>query len=95
MEDFLDTEIFSQEFYDEIFKFIISVEIRNGEFEGNSYIIKKKDQLNFIICWEDEYQDGHFEISRAISVNRHKLIKEINIFASGLMFKIMQDQVEI
>ena len=93
MQKFLSSEIFSQEFYDEIFKFITSVDISYGDFEGNSYLIKKKDQLNFIICREDEFQDGHFEISRAISINRYKLIKKINVFACGKNIKIMEDLV--
>lgn len=46
---FLEDEISSQELYEVMFDFIDSVHIRNGEFEGNYFIIKKMDLNNFII----------------------------------------------
>ena len=55
---FLQAEISSQELYEEIYKFIDSYHIRNGEFEGNEYVIKKMDQDNFIIFPEYIYEDG-------------------------------------
>jgi hypothetical protein len=44
IERFLDDEILHQELYEEIINFITSFHIRNGEFEGNYFIIKKMDQ---------------------------------------------------
>lgn len=41
MSGFLRSEINSQELYETILQFVLSPHIRNGEFEGNEYIIKK------------------------------------------------------
>lgn len=47
LEGFLQSEINTQELYEDIMSFITSYHIRCGEFEGNEYIIKKMDQTNF------------------------------------------------
>ncbi len=78
LEGFLDSEIMYQELYDDIISFITSFHIRNGEFEGNEYIIKKMDQTNYIIFPEYEYENGEREIHAAISIYRNNLLKEIN-----------------
>ncbi len=61
MEKFLQSEVNSQELYDDLFNFIISFHVRNGEFEGNEYIVKKMDRLNFIIFPEYTQSDGERE----------------------------------
>ena len=78
LEGVLDSEIMYQELYDDIISFITSFHIRNGEFEGNEYIIKKMDQTNYIIFPEYEYENGEREIHAAISIYRNNLLKEIN-----------------
>jgi hypothetical protein len=82
MEGFLQSEINTQELYEEIMNFITSHHVRNGEFEGNEYIIKKMDQINFIIFPEYEDEDGEREIHAAEAVYRENLIKRINEYAS-------------
>lgn len=41
LKGFLSDKLSSKEFYVDIINFIESFHIRNGEFEGNRYIIKK------------------------------------------------------
>lgn len=82
MEGFLQSEINTQELYEEIMNFITSYHVRNGEFEGNEYIIKKMDQTNFIIFPEYEDEGGEREIHAAEAVYRENLIKRINEYAS-------------
>lgn len=77
IEQFLDDEISNQELYSDIYKFIVSGHIRNGEFEGNRFVLKKMDQLNFIIYTEDVYPDSHREISHCTSIYRNNLIEKI------------------
>ncbi len=81
MEEFLQSEINTQELYEEIMNFITSYHVRNGEFEGNEYIIKKMDQTNFIIFPEYEDEEGEREIHAAEAVYRENLIKRINEYA--------------
>lgn len=81
LESFLQAEINTQELYDDMILFITSFHIRNGEFEGNEFIIKKMDQTNFIIFPEYEDEDGEREIHAAQAVYRNNLIKEINKYA--------------
>lgn len=76
-KNFLESEIFSQEMYEDIVYFITSFHIRCGEFEGNRFIIKKMDQLNFFLYPEDIYEDGSREISYATSVYKNVLLKEV------------------
>ena len=78
LERFLQSEINTQELYDDIILFITSFHIRNGEVEGNEFIIKKMDQTNYIIFPEYEGGDGEREIHAAIAIYRNNLIKEIN-----------------
>ncbi len=81
IEKFLEDEISYQDMYEEICAFITSTHIRNGEFEGNYYILKKMDLLNFIIYPEDLYPDNHREISYCISIYKHDLLKKITDYA--------------
>jgi hypothetical protein len=76
---FLEDEISSQELYEAILYFVNSVHIRNGEFEGNYYIIKKMDLDNFIIYAENIYpDDNHREIPYSTSIYKENLLNEIN-----------------
>jgi hypothetical protein len=81
MSKFLQAEINSQELYEDIYAFIISYGIRNGEFEGNEYIVKKMDRDNFIIFPEYEDEDGGREIPFSVSVYKKQLIDSINNYA--------------
>lgn len=69
LESFLQSEINTQELYEEIISFITSYHIRCGEFEGNEYIIKKMDQINFlysqniyILIMKDKYMEQYRSI---------------------------------
>lgn len=82
IKGFLQSEINTQELYNDIINFISSYHVRVGEFEGNEYIIKKMDQTNFIIFPEYEDEAGEREIHAAEAVYRENLIKRINEYAS-------------
>ncbi len=81
MNSFLQAEINTQELYDEIIDYITSYHIRNGEFEGNEYIIRKMDQINFILYSEYEYEEKGREIHGAMSIYRRNLLQTINRYA--------------
>jgi hypothetical protein len=89
MERFLRDEISSQELYEDIYNFITSFHIRNGEFEANYYIIKKMDEGNFLIYAENIYPDNHREIPYSFSVYKDVLIKNINEYAKNHGIKII------
>lgn len=78
IEDFLRSEINTQELYNDIIYFITSFHIRNGEFEGNEYIIKKMDKINFIIFseYEDKNREREIHLAEAI-YKEHLLIKKL------------------
>lgn len=80
LDGFLCDEISSKELYMDILSFIESFHIRKGEFEGNRYVIKKMDEINFLIYPEDIYPDGHREISGCISMYKQPLLNAINEF---------------
>ncbi|PEK98902.1 hypothetical protein [Bacillus sp. AFS017336] len=88
IESFLVDEISQQEFYDGIIDFITSYNIRCGEYECNTFVIKKMDHLNFIIYQEFVLQDGHRTIHNSITIFKDNLISKINEFASKKGFKI-------
>ena len=52
IKDFLYSEMSIEELYKEVIFFINSDEIQKGEFEGNQYILRKKDKENFILYAE-------------------------------------------
>ncbi len=55
-DDFLYAELNgNQELYRALFNFIVSYEIKNGEFEGNEHVVRKIDLCNFILA--KEYTD--------------------------------------
>ena len=90
MKGFLKSEINTQQLYEAIIGFIHSTHIRNGEFEGNEYIIKKMDQLNFFVYPEYEYLDGHREVHAAIAIYRNDLLSQINAAAVARGLKILE-----
>lgn len=92
MTRFLHAEIMSQELYEEIYRFIISYHIRNGELEGNEYIIRKMDEKNFILYLEYFDKDGNREIHHAISVYKDQLIKEIQIEAERKGLNLLNEE---
>lgn len=80
LKSFLEIEISDQEYYDGIISFIYSYNIRCGEYECNQFVVKKMDELNFIVF--EEYQiDNKREIHQSFSISKHKLIKTINNYA--------------
>lgn len=89
IDSFLQAEINTQNLYDDIIYFITSLHIRNGEFEGNEYIIKKMDQINFIIFPEYENDKGGREIHSAEAIYGVTLIKKINEYAITKGIKII------
>ena len=91
IEGFLQAEINTQELYEDIINFITSLHVRNGEFEGNEYIIKKMDQTNFIVFPEYEDGDGEREINAAEAIYRQILLTKINEHAITKDIKIISD----
>lgn len=89
IEGFLQSEINTQDLYNDIMYFITSYHVRNGEFEGNEYIIKKMDQTNFIIFSEYKDEDGEREIHATEAVYRDNLIKRINEYALTKGLKLL------
>ncbi|MFB7140853.1 hypothetical protein ACFCYN_14460 [Gottfriedia sp. NPDC056225] len=87
IESFLEDEISQQEFYDGIIDFIDSSNIRCGEYECNTFVIKKMDHLNFIIFQEYVLQEGHRTIHESFTIFKDKLISSINKFAKKKDFK--------
>lgn len=81
---FLQTEIFSKEYYESIMFLINSYEIRKGEFEGNEYIILKIDRDNFIIYPEDDYGEDGIGIPFCLSIYKHNLVEAINKYAKKI-----------
>ena len=77
LTDFLYSEITNQDMYEGIMSFILSYHIRCGEFEGNEYVIKKMDQLNYII-FAEYVNKTEKEIAKAFSIYRNPLIEAIN-----------------
>ena len=81
LNNFLQSEINSKEFFECITDFITSFEVRKGEFEGNEFIIMKVDRENFILFPEYEStQEGKY-IPYALSIYKDKLLDAINIYA--------------
>lgn len=80
IEKFLQAEINEQELYEAIIEFISSYEIRSGEFEGNEYIIKKLDRLNFLVFPEYEINNQR-EIQFVECLYKDELITKINEYA--------------
>lgn len=89
IERFLKDEISSQKMYESIYDFITSLHVRNGEFEGNYYIIKKMDVINFIIYPENIYPNKQREIPSCFSIYKDDLIAKINLRAldQGLIIR--------
>lgn len=81
MLKFLQAEINSNEAYEDIFSFVEAYGIRNGEFEGNEYIVKKMDRDNFIIFPEYVDEEGNREIPFSMSVYKEQLLKEMKSYA--------------
>lgn len=78
-KNFLYSEISTQAMYESILNFILSPHIRCGEFECNEFIIRKMDQVNFIIYAEYTYrEEKRRDINKAFSIYRNDLIEEIN-----------------
>ncbi|MBC2285324.1 hypothetical protein [Listeria booriae] len=78
IEHFLKVELQNQESYTEMLQFVASLYIRSGEFEGEEYVIRKLDHINFILVRERNGLDGEREISQPVVMSRQALISKIN-----------------
>lgn len=81
LENFLQSEINSVEFYNCILDFINSYEIRKGEFEGNEFIIMKIDRDNFILFPEYDDMEGGIQIPYSLSIYKNQLVDAIKNYA--------------
>jgi len=63
-----------------IIDFILSANIRSGEYETNVHIIKNVDQSNFLIFTEYVYPciSDEINISNAFAINQKDLLGAIN-----------------
>ncbi|WP_219836075.1 hypothetical protein [Paenibacillus sp. R14(2021)] len=87
--EFLNDEVGCQDFYDSIYNFIADQNIRAGEYEGNIFVIKKMDRLNFIIFKEYVFRDsGLRTIHNSISLFRKDLLKAVNEHAATQGFTV-------
>ncbi len=85
-ENFLKYEITDKTVYEKIIEFIKSYNIRNGEYEGNEYIIKKMDRENFIIYVEHSDKNFNRDIHSARSIYKNELLERINnYYVKGLI----------
>lgn len=91
LENFLQSEICSQGMYDVIVDFICSPHIRSGEFEGNEHIIKKMDQLNYVIFREYD-ADCKREIVGTFSIGREHLLKAIDDYAKRYVITLKKHE---
>lgn len=80
LDKFLQAEINSKEYYESIMNFILSHEIRKGEFEGNEYIIMKMDRDNFIIFPEYDEGENGIQIPFSFSIYKEDLVEKINSY---------------
>lgn len=83
LDRFLQAEINSKELYQCIMNFIISKEIRRGEFEGNEFIIMKLDRDNFILLPEYDDGGGGIQIPFSLSIYKNKLVEAIKNYAQA------------
>lgn len=92
VEDFLNTELDNEDMYMAVLEFVISAEIRNGEFECNEYIVKKMDHVNFIIFREyTDRTETKRQIDKVTSINAKNLIEKIQHTARKNNFKIIHE----
>lgn len=89
-QDFLRSEISDQKFYNEIIHFVTSHNIRNGEYEGNEYVIEKKDCNWFIIYSDYELRNGERLINSAEVFSMKELVAMINEYALGIGIKVIE-----
>ncbi|EUJ45558.1 hypothetical protein [Listeria riparia] len=87
MEHFLQVELQDQASYTEMLHFVASLYIRCGEFEGEEYVIRKVDHINFLVTREYNGIDGEREISKPVVISRQALISKINkhVRSKGIM----------
>lgn len=89
LEAFIESEFYNNEVYIAIMNFIISNNIRKGEYKGVEYVIKKMDTSNFIIYAEYNYPDGTTGIQWAEAVDKDILVIKINEFAAEKAYDII------
>ncbi len=85
-EEFLFSEMDSNEKYQDMVYFITSYEIRRGEYEGNTFVIMKMNQSNFIIFAEYEYPVGEIFINSGMTIYGHDLLSALEKRAKKLGF---------
>lgn len=82
IQAFLEVEVSGQALYDDIMDFILSPNIRCGEYECNRFVIKKMDPLNYIIYEEyASHKKGKRKIFNSFALNKDLLIQLMNEYA--------------
>lgn len=87
IEIFLEVEISDQEFYEAIYDFISSYNIRYGEYEGNEFIIKKIDRENFLI-FNEYVVEGRRNTSNYTYMNQIDLLDDVSHYANKQGYKL-------
>lgn len=87
-DEFLVGELEYQESFSAILDFVMSVSIRNGEYEGNRTIFKKMDRENFILYTENMRKDNSRSIRGCIAITKDNLIDKINEIARANGFEL-------
>ena len=86
LNDFLNTEIFSEDARQAILEFINNWNIRAGEYECNIYVIHKLDRKTFLIYADEQWGElGEDEmrnrcVARAFSMTKEHLIQVITAY---------------
>jgi hypothetical protein len=78
---FLTNELQYLESCNAILDFVMSMSIRNGEYEGNVAIIKKMDFNNFILYAESIGENKFKSISGCVAIGRDELVEKIHEIA--------------
>lgn len=90
IETFLEDEVSDQDLYEGMMNFILSYNIRCGEYECNRFVIKKMDPFNYIIYEEYASQrKGKRKIFNSFAVNKQQLMSLINDYAKERGLKVI------
>jgi hypothetical protein len=78
LEIFLADELQYLESCNAILDFVTSMNIRNGEYEGNFTVFKKMDTDNFILYTECAAENGLLSIPGCLAIGKDELVDKIN-----------------
>ncbi|ELK45985.1 hypothetical protein QRD89_06685 [Halobacillus sp. ACCC02827] len=76
LQAFLESEITDQEYYEGILAFIQSPNIRSGEYECNTFIVRKINRSSFLIYEEFEV-DGRVITQGETASSHDNLVKQM------------------